>query len=103
MWRTRLSRSAKTAELIKKNYGFAGRKFVDVLKKNIGMEEVERIQQKIQRGKYMMMKKCKNKVYLYLLSWRQIGLLQIMDFSRWSIYRHKSSIANFGRSQRFIR
>ncbi|MCU6748565.1 DUF927 domain-containing protein [Faecalicatena acetigenes] len=41
----------KTAELIKKNYGFAGRKFVDVLK-NIGMEEVERIQQKIQREIY---------------------------------------------------
>ena len=37
-----------TAELIKKSYGFAGREFVDVLKK-IGLEEVERIQQEIQR------------------------------------------------------
>ncbi len=37
-----------TAELVKKNYGFAGREFVSVLKK-IGFEEVERIQQEIQR------------------------------------------------------
>ena len=37
-----------TAELVKKNYGFAGREFVSVLKK-IGFEEVERIQREIQR------------------------------------------------------
>ena len=37
-----------TAELIKKNYGFAGREFVDVLKK-IGFEEVERLQREIQQ------------------------------------------------------
>lgn len=37
----------ETAELIKKNYGFAGREFVDVIKR-IGFEEVERIQKEIQ-------------------------------------------------------
>lgn len=36
-----------TAELIKKNYGFAGREFVDVIKR-IGFAEVERIQKEIQ-------------------------------------------------------
>ena len=38
----------ETAELIKKNFGFAGREFVDVLKK-IGFGEVERRQRAIQR------------------------------------------------------
>lgn len=38
----------ETAELIKKNFGFAGQEFVDVLKK-IGLDEVERRQQAIQR------------------------------------------------------
>lgn len=37
----------ETAELIKKNYGFAGREFVDVIKR-IGFEEVGRIQKEIQ-------------------------------------------------------
>lgn len=37
----------ETAELIKKNYGFAGREFVDVIKR-IGFDEVERIQKEIQ-------------------------------------------------------
>ena len=41
----------ETAELIKKNFGFAGREFVDVLKK-IGLDEVERRQQAIQREIY---------------------------------------------------
>ena len=37
----------ETAELIKKNYGFAGREFVDVIKQ-IGFEEIERLQKEIQ-------------------------------------------------------
>ena len=37
----------ETAELIKKNYGFAGREFVDVIKR-IGFDEVERLQKEIQ-------------------------------------------------------
>lgn len=37
----------ETAELIKKNYGFAGREFVDVIKQ-IGFNEVERLQKEIQ-------------------------------------------------------
>lgn len=37
----------ETAELIKKNYGFAGREFVDVIKQ-IGFDEVERLQKEIQ-------------------------------------------------------
>lgn len=37
-----------TAELIKKNYGFAGREFISVLKE-IGFKKVEEIQQEIQR------------------------------------------------------
>ena len=41
----------ETAELIKKNFGFAGQEFVDVLKK-IGLDEVERRQQAIQREIY---------------------------------------------------
>lgn len=37
----------ETAELIKKNYGFAGQEFVDVIKQ-IGFAEVERLQKEIQ-------------------------------------------------------
>lgn len=37
----------ETAELIKKNYGFAGREFVDVIKR-IGFDEVERLKKEIQ-------------------------------------------------------
>lgn len=37
----------ETAELIKKNYGFAGREFVDAIKQ-IGFNEVERLQKEIQ-------------------------------------------------------
>lgn len=37
----------ETAELIKKNYGFAGREFVDVIKR-IGFDEVERLQKETQ-------------------------------------------------------
>lgn len=37
----------ETAELIKKNYGFSGREFVDVIKQ-IGFEEIERLQKEIQ-------------------------------------------------------
>lgn len=37
----------ETAELIKKNYGFAGREFVDVIKQ-IGFDAVERLQKEIQ-------------------------------------------------------
>lgn len=37
----------ETAELIKKNYGFAGREFVDAIKR-IGFDEVERLQKEIQ-------------------------------------------------------
>lgn len=56
----------KTAELIKKNYGFAGREFVEVIKET-GFEKVAEIQRKIQEEIYNDEKMQKQSISLSII------------------------------------
>ena len=55
-----------TAELLKKNYGFAGKRFVQVIKK-MGAEELREIQQKLQKELFSVDKMQKQSIAMSVL------------------------------------